>query len=240
MAHMSGSMGHYDGYGTIQIHLQNTDGLVQGTEYNYRVQGQPQEDRATADRIEGRMVLVDSNYTMDKNPPSFTAGRPLTVYVPNQSFPLLTSLITKIEALEEPKSDPNEITVKLYDGANLRTFQLKEEMSIEEFMSTVLKDVPIEGIEELDSNNQTVSSYQVTKSEPPQIKTVKKKSQNKKKKKKSKFQLFKGKGKIIKTNKSKVQTSVQTRSQSPAQTRSQDGGRSATTQRPGGGSGRTY
>ena len=34
-------------------------------------------------------------------------------------------------------------------------------------MSTVVKDVPIEAIEELDSNNQTVSSYQVTKPEPP-------------------------------------------------------------------------
>ena len=224
MAHMSGSMGHYGGYGTIQIHLQDTGPLIQGTEYRYKVQGQPQEDRATADRIEGRMVLVDSNYTMDKNPPSFTAGRPLTVYVPNQSFPLVTSLITKIEALEEPKSDPNQITMKLYDGANLRTFYLREEVSVEEFMSTVLKDVPIEGIEELDSNNQIVSSYQVTKPEPPQIKTVKKKSQNKKKKKKSKFQLFKGKGKKIKTKKSKSRT------QSPAQTRSQAGG----------GDGRTY
>ena len=62
------------------------------------------------------MVLVDSNYTIGENPPPFSAGRPLTVYVPNQSFPLVTSLITKIEALEEPKSDPNEITMKLYDG----------------------------------------------------------------------------------------------------------------------------
>jgi len=234
MAHMSGSMGHYSGYGTIKIHLQNTDGLVQGTEYNYRVQGSPKTDIAIADRIEGRLVLVDSNYTMDTNPPSFTAGRPLTVLVPKQSFPLLTSLITKIDALEEPKSDPNEITMKLYDGANLRTFYLREEVSVEEFMSTVLKDVPVDGIEELDSNNQTVSSYEVVKSELPQTTTVKSKSQNKKKKKKSKFQLFKGKGKKIKTKKSKSRT------QSPAQTRSQDGGRSATTQRPGGNGGRTY
>ena len=229
MAHMSGSMGHYSGYGTIQIHLQDTGPLVQGTEYRYKVQGQPQEDTATADRIEGRMVLVDSNYTIGENPPPFSAGRPLTVYVPNQSFPLVTSLITKIEALEEPKSDPNQITMKLYDGANLRTFYLREEVSVEEFMSTVLKDVPIEAIEELDSNNQTVSSYQVVKPE-----SLQKKSQNKKKKKKSKFQLFKGKGKKIKTKKSKSRT------QSPAQTRSQDGGRSATTQRPGGNGGRTY
>ena len=232
MAHMSGSMGHYSGYGTIKIHLQNTDGLVQGTEYTYKVQGQPQEDVATVDRIEGRLVLVDSNYTLGEKPPPFSAGRPLTVYVPKQSFPLLTSLITKIEALEEPVSDPNKITMKLYDGANLRTFYLREEVSVEEFMSTVLKDVPIEGIEELDSNNQTVSSYQVVKSELPQTTTVKSKSQNKKKKKKSKFQLFKGKGKKIK--------SKTTKAQSPAQTRSQDGGRSATTQRPGGNGGRTY
>ena len=227
MAHMSGSMGHYCGYGTIQIHLQDTGPLIEGTEYKYKVQGQPQEDTATADRIQGRLVLVDNNYTLGDNPPPFSAGRPLTVYIPKTSFPLVTSLITKIEALEEPKSDPNQITMKLYDGANLRTFYLREEVSVEEFMSTVLKDVPIEAIEEQDSNNQTVSSYQVVKPE-----SLQKKSQNKKKKKKSKFQLFKGKGKKIKTKKSKVQTSVQTRSQ--------DGGRSATTQRPGGGSGRTY
>ena len=226
MAHMSGSMGHYDGYGTIQIHLQNTDGLVQGTEYTYKVQGSPQTDTATADRIQGRLVLVDSNYTMDKNPPNFSAGRPLTVYVPKQSFPLLTALITKIEALEEPKSDPNEITMKLYDGANLRTFYIREEVSIEEFMSTVLKDVPIEGIDELDSKNQTVSSYQVVKSEPSQKTTVGKKSQNKKTKKKSKFELFKGKGKTIKTKnaESRTQSPAQTRTQSPAQTRTQTGG----------------
>ena len=133
-----------------------------------------------------------------------------------------------------PGSPPEEKTTILYDGANLRTFHLREEMSIEEFMSTVLKDVPVDAIEELDSNNQTVSSYEVVKSELPQTTTVKSKSQNKKKKKKSKFQLFKGKGKKIKTKKSKSRT------QSPAQTRSQDGGRGATTTRPGGNGGRTY
>ena len=234
MAHMSGSMGHYGGYGTIQIHLQDTGPLIQGTEYRYKVQGQPQEDTATADRIQGRLVLVDSNYTLGEKPPPFSAGRPLTVYVPKQSFPLLTSLITKIEALEEPKNDPNEITMKLYDGANLRTFYLREEVSVEEFMSTVLKDVPVDGIEELDSNNQTISSYQVVKPEPPQKTTVRKKSQNKKKKKKKKFKLTKTKGKKV------VPKNTTTREQSPAQTRSQDGGRSATTQRPGGNGGRTY
>jgi len=234
MAHMSGSMGHYGGYGTIQIHLQDTGPLIQGTEYRYKVQGQPQEDTATADRIQGRLVLVDSNYTLGEKPPPFSAGRPLTVYVPKQSFPLLTSLITKIEALEEPKNDPNEITMKLYDGANLRTFYLREEVSVEEFMSTILKDVPVDGIEELDSNNQTISSYQVVKPEPPQKTTVRKKSQNKKKKKKKKFKLTKTKGKKV------VPKNTTTREQSPAQTRSQDGGRSATTQRPGGNGGRTY
>ena len=43
MAHMSGSMGHYSGYGTIKIYLQDTGPLVQGTEYRYKVQGQPQK-----------------------------------------------------------------------------------------------------------------------------------------------------------------------------------------------------
>ena len=95
--HTSGSMGRMNGYGTIKIFLQNTSGLTQGQEYPYTIQGQPQEHTATADRVEGQTVLVDSNYTIGENPPPFSAGRPLTVYVPNQSFPLVTSLITKIE-----------------------------------------------------------------------------------------------------------------------------------------------
>jgi len=122
----------------------------------------------------------------------------------------------------------------LYDGANLRTLYLENEMPIEEFISTIMKDIPVVGIDELNNKNETVSSYNVVSTEIPQVKTIKKKTQNKKKKKKGKFELFRGKGKKIKTKKGK------SRVQSPAQTRSQDGGRGATTTRPGGGDGRTY
>ena len=51
-------------------------------------------------------------------------------------------------------------------------------------MSTVVKDVPIEAIEELDSNNQTVSSYQVTKPEPPHKNSEEKTSKQKEEKEK--------------------------------------------------------
>ena len=238
MAHMSGSMGHYDGYGTIQIHLLETDGISQGLEYQYSIQGSTNKHTATADRIDGKVVLIDSNFTIGENPPPFTSGKPLTIFVPHSSMaagpgsdiPLLTTIITDIKPFEEEQSGPTTITTKLYDGSNLRTFHLSENMPIEEFVSTILKDVPVIGINELDSNNQTVSSYNPTQ---PQSKKTKKKSPHKKKKKKNKFNLFKGGGKKI-TIKTRSQSPAQTRSQSPAQTRSQD------TRNTGGNSGRSY
>ena len=88
--HTSGSMSSYGGgYGTIKIYLQNTGGLTQGQEYPYRVQGQSQENTATADRIEGRLVLVDSNYTIGENPPPFSAGMGLTVFIPSMNLSLI-------------------------------------------------------------------------------------------------------------------------------------------------------
>ena len=192
--HTSGSMSRSfgGGYGTIKIYLQNTGGLTQGQEYPYRVQGQPQENTATVDRIEGRLVLVDSNYTIGENSPPFSAGMGLTVFIPSMNIPLLTTIITDIKPLEQESKETDDvvgeqITMNLYDGDNVRTFRLTEEMSVEEFMSTVLKDVPIEAIEELNSNNEIVSSYEPPQGEPQQTKTVKRKSQNKKKKKKGRF-----------------------------------------------------
>ncbi len=192
--HTSGSMSSYDGgYGTIKIYLQNTGGLTQGQEYPYRVQGQPQENTATADRIEGRLVLVDSNYTIGENPPPFSAGMGLTVFIPSMNIPLLTTIITDIKPLEQKSKETDDvageqITMNLYDGDNVRTFQLTEEMSIEEFMSTVIKDVPIEAIEELDSNNEIVNSYEVPQPQPP------KKPKRKKKKRKNRFRKRKKRG----------------------------------------------
>lgn len=196
--HTSGSMSNYSGgYGTIKIYLQNTGGLVQGQEYPYRIQGNQTNHKATADRIEGRLVLVDSNFTLGENPPPFSSGMGLTVFIPQMNIPLLTTVITDIKPLEQEtleqeaeESDNivgDQITTTLYDGDNVRKFYLTEEMSIQEFMSTVLKDVPVEAIQELDSNNEIVSSYDPTQSELQQTKTIKQKSQRKKKKKKSKF-----------------------------------------------------
>ncbi len=294
--HMSGSMGRSSGYGTIKIFLQNTDGLTQGQEYPYTVQGQSQDHTATADRIEGRMVLVDSNYTIGENPPPFSAGMALTVFIPQVNVPLLTTIITDIKPFgqqesnplpiegglveEEPTSPPDGfappmnlmvgalsplgqwtwggpatgwnnipgppavpvlVTTTLYDGANIRTFYLPDEMPIQEFLSTILDGVPVEGIEELDSNNEVVDTYDPTQPET-QATTVVPKSPNRKKKKKKKFKLKKEKGKRVVPNNTRSITNGNTgRSIQPPGNRQSpgNGGRSATTQRPGGNSG-TY
>ena len=70
MAHMSGSMGHYSGYGTIQIHLQDT--VPWFKELNIDTKFKVNHKKNNCDRIEGRMVLVDSNYTIGENPPPFS------------------------------------------------------------------------------------------------------------------------------------------------------------------------
>ena len=284
MAHMSGSMGHYSGYGTIKIYLQSSEGLGLGEEYKYKTANSPTEHTATVARMNDKTVLVDNNYTLGTDPPPFYIGQTLTVLVPNFGYPLLTTTITDITpfnevpsgAESEPTGPPAGITLQnpmigalspqgqwtwsgaqwdnipgppleektftLFDGANLRTFQLREEMSIEEFMSTVLADVPIEGIDELDSNMEIVDTYEPVQPEPPQTTTISQKSQNKRKKKKKKFKLKKEKGKkVVPNNTRSIADGNTGRSIQPPGNRqsSGDGGRSATTQRPGGNSG-TY
>ena len=222
--HTSGSMSSYGGgYGTIKIHLQSSGGLGLGQEYQYKIQSSQAIHTATAERINGKIVLVDSNYTLGENPPPFSAGMGLTVFIPSMNIPLLTTVITDITPINEvpsgaepmPTSPPvgvsamnpmigalspqgqwtwsgvswnnvpgpplQEITMNLYNGDNVRTFHLRDEISINEFMSTVMNDVPIEAIQELDSNNEIVSSYEVPQPQPPG------KSQRQKKKKKNRF-----------------------------------------------------
>ena len=222
--HTSGSMSSYGGgYGTIKIHLQSSGGLGLGQEYQYKIQSSQAIHTATAERINGKIVLVDSNYTLGENPPTFSTGMGLTVFIPSMNIPLLTTVITDITPINEvpngaeqmPTSPPagvsamnpmigalspqgqwtwsgvswnnvpgpplQEITMNLYNGDNVRTFHLRDEISINEFMSTVMNDVPIEAIQELDSNNEIVSSYEVPQPQPPG------KSQRQKKKKKNRF-----------------------------------------------------
>ena len=220
--HTSGSMSNYSGgYGTIKIHLQNNGGLSLGQEYQYKIQDNQSTHTATAERLNGKVVLVDSNYTLGENPPPFSAGMGLTVFIPSMNIPLLTTVITDITPInEEPAGEPmpisppagytpynpmfgtlsslkqwtwtetgwvsngpplQEITMNLYNGDNVRTFQLRDEISINEFMSTIMNDVPIEAIQELDSNNEIVNSYEVPQPQPPN------RTQRKKKKKKNRF-----------------------------------------------------
>ena len=139
-----------------------------------------------------------------------------------------------------------EKIVSLFDGANLRTFELREEMSIEEFMSTILVDVPVEEIEELDSNDEVVDSYQVQHQTSTSTFSgiVGRKSQNRKSKRKRKFGIKKTKGKRVVPDNTRSITDANTNRsiQQPGGGQQSVGNntRSATTtQRPGGNSG-TY
>ena len=99
--HTSGSMRSYGGgYGTIKINLQDTGQLTRNVEYQYQVQGSQTTHTATSDVIQGQMVLVDSNYTLSVNPPPFSAGMSLTVFVPQTEVPLFSTIITLISPLE--------------------------------------------------------------------------------------------------------------------------------------------
>ena len=99
--HTSGSMRSYGGgYGTIKINLQDTGQLTRNVEYQYQVQGSQTTHTATSDVIQGQMVLVDSNYTLSVNPPPFSAGMSLTVFVPQTNVPLFSTIITLISPLE--------------------------------------------------------------------------------------------------------------------------------------------
>ena len=74
--------------------------------------------------------------------------------------------------------------MNLYNGDNVRTFHLRDEISINEFMSTVMNDVPIEAIQELDSNNEIVSSYEVPQPQPHRSQRMRKKKKNRFRKRK--------------------------------------------------------
>ena len=91
----------------------------------------------------------------------------------------------------EVKEVTKEIVTKLYDGSNIRKFYGMDTMPIEDFISVILKDVPVIKIEQLNNKNETVSSYELEEKEPKTFGKKKKSKNYKKKKKKKKFNLFK-------------------------------------------------
>ena len=290
--HTSGSMSSM-GYGTIKIHLQNSEGITIGEEYKYKTGNSQTEHTGIVAYINQKKVLVDNNYTIGSNPPPFFVGQSLTVLVPGAGsgmgdIPLLTTVIDSITPLNEPPpgaetmpiAPPAGITlqnpmdgtlspqgqwtwsgvqwdnipgppleekiVTLFDGANLRTFELRGEMPIEEFMSTVLVDVPVEEIEELDSNDEVVDSYQVQHQTSTSTFSgiVGRNSQNRKSKRKRKFGIKKTKGKRVVPDNTRSITDANTNRsiQQPGggqQSAGNDARSATTTQRPGGNSG-TY
>ena len=291
--HMSGSMGRSGGYGTIKIHLQNSEGITQGEVYKYKTGNSPTEHTGIVAYINQKKVLVDNNYTIGSNPPPFFVGQSLTVLAPGAGsgmgdIPLLSTVIDSITPLNEPppgaESEPTsppagitlqnpmigalspqgqwtwsgvrwdnipgppleEKIVTLFDGANLRTFELRGEMPIEEFMSTVLVDVPVEEIEELDSNDEVVDSYQVQHQTSTSTFSgiVGRNSQNRKSKRKRKFGIKKTKGKRVVPDNTRSITDANTNRsiQQPGggqQSVGNDTRSATTTQSPGGNSG-TY
>ncbi len=190
------------GYGTIKIELSETKSLIQGVEYQYQILGNSGPDNtyvATAERIQGRLFLIDNNFTIDEKDPPFTPGRPIVIYVPGTGVPLLETMITNITPFEQESKQQqttfntetiNQTTgetliIKVYDGSNLRKFNGMQSIPINEFIENN-KDIPIIQIDELSTNGQTVSTYtSVIKNK------FGKKGQKKKKKKKKKFNLFK-------------------------------------------------
>ena len=92
------------GYGTIKIELSETKSLIQGVEYQYQILGNSGPDNtyvATAERIQGRLFLIDNNFTIDEKDPPFTPGRPIVIYVPGTGVPLLETMITNITPFEQ-------------------------------------------------------------------------------------------------------------------------------------------
>ena len=82
-----------------------------------------------------------------------------------------------------PEPERISIVKTLFDGANVRTFYGIEDTPIEQFISEVLKDVPLFKIDELDEQGNVLNTFQVQD---------KKMGGKKKKKKKKKFSIIKG------------------------------------------------
>ena len=114
-----------------------------------------------------------------------------------------TSRIVETETEIEIEEVTKEIVTKLYDGSNIRKFHGMDTIPIDDFISVILKDVPVIKIDQLNNKNETVNSYDLEEKEPKFSGVRKKKSKNyKKKKKKKKFNLFKNQ-KDSKDNKDK-------------------------------------
>ena len=108
--HTSGSMssygGGYGGYGTIKIELAQSGDLSEGVGYEYKIIGGSEIHFATTERIQGRLFLIDNNFTIGENDPPFSAGMPMEIYVPGTSIPLMQSIITGIESVEHESAEP--------------------------------------------------------------------------------------------------------------------------------------
>ena len=94
-----------------------------------------------------------------------------------------TSKIIETETDIEIEEVTKEIVTKLYDGSNIRKFHGMDTIPIDDFISIILKDVPVIKIDQLNNKNETVSSYELEEKEP---KTFGKKKKVKIKKKKEK------------------------------------------------------
>ena len=71
----------------------------------------------------------------------------------------------QLQAEPTPPAPPEleliSIVKTLYDGANVRTFYGIKDTSIGEFISVVLKDVPLHKIDEIDQQGNVINTYQV-------------------------------------------------------------------------------
>ena len=97
-----------------------------------------------------------------------------------------TSKIIETETDIEIEEVTKEIVTKLYDGSNIRKFHGMDTIPIDDFISIILKDVPVIKIDQLNNKNETVSSYELEEKEPKTFGKKKKvKIKEKKKERKS-------------------------------------------------------
>ena len=113
-------------------------------------------------KVKGKKLITDKSQIQAPAPVTATVGlsaeasSTLSNFV-NQNTSKIVETETDIEIEEVTK----EIVTKLYDGSNIRKFYGMDTMDIQTFISTVLKDVPVVRIDQLNDKNETVSSYEI-------------------------------------------------------------------------------
>ena len=108
--------------------------------------------------------------------------------------PIISKTPIEPQPLPEPEIQRVPVVKNLYDGANVRTFYGIKDTPIGEFITNVLKDIPLFKIDEIDQQGNVLNTFQLKN---------KKMGGKKQKKKKRKFSIIRGDTKTAYKTKSK-------------------------------------